>query len=125
MFLNRVTLIGFVDGPVSVQLAARSAQKIIRFSVATVRQYQVGDECKSACTSHNCLGFGEELASKTIAKGDHVLVEGELAYRSIHRVIQTECGPVELRLQRAQVMVKSIVTLDPEYSDEDANTLVS
>lgn len=125
MFLNRVTLIGFVDGPPSVQLAARSAQKIIRFSVATVRQYRVGDECKSAYTSHNCLGFAEELASTTLAKGDHVLVEGELAYRSINRIIQTEGGPVKVRLQRAQVMVKSIVTLDPSYSDEDANTLVS
>jgi hypothetical protein len=124
MFLNRVTLIGFVDGPVSVQLAARSAQKIIRFSVATVRQYQVGDECRSACTSHNCLGFGEELASKPIAKGDHLLVEGELGYRGINRIIQTEGGPVKLRLQGAQVLVKSIVTLDPEYS-EDTDTLVS
>jgi single-stranded DNA-binding protein len=100
-------------------------RKLFGSQWATVRQYQVGDECKSACTSHNCLGFGEDLASKTIAKGDHVLVEGELAYRSINRIIQTEGGPVKVRLQRAQVMVKSILTLDPSYSDEDANTLVS
>jgi hypothetical protein len=43
---------------------------------------------------------------------------------SISRIIQTEGGPVKLRLQRAQVLVKSIVTLNPEYS-EGADTLVS
>jgi single-strand DNA-binding protein len=107
MYLNRLTLIGFIGADAEAKTGNRGSQFTV-FSVATKRSWknaQGGWESRTEW--HHCVAFGKlgEFAL-TLKKGAHVEVEGELRSREYekdgvtHRVFEC-CVESILKLDRA------------------------
>ena len=111
MYLNRVTLIGFL-GQDARSTATQEGREVARLSLATTRRYQQGSEWKEKTQWHDCVVYGKAAAyAAKLRKGDHVLVEGELTYREYNRTVETESGPIRVIWPATEVIVKSISRL--------------
>jgi single-strand DNA-binding protein len=112
MFLNRTTLIGFT-GQEPKTFATPSGKEITRLSVATTRRYEHNSEWKEKTQWHDCVVYGTVgQYAANLAKGTHVLIEGELSYREYNRTIESESGPVNVQWPVAEIVVESIKVLD-------------
>ena len=107
MYLNRLTLIGFIGADVETK-TANAESKFAAFSVATKRSWKNADGGWESRTEwHRCIAFGKlgEFAA-TLKKGAHVQVEGELRSREYgkdgitHRVFECRAESI-LKLDRA------------------------
>jgi single-strand DNA-binding protein len=97
MYMNRVTLVGFTGGDAK-HAATQSGREITRFSLATTKRYKSGNEWKDNTQWHDCVVYSASVkAAETIQKGEHLLIEGELAYREYERTIETDSGPVKVQ----------------------------
>ena len=78
MYQNKVTLIGFLGGNAEV----RNNGSFTTLSLATKSSYKKNGEYISHTEWHRCVVFGKlsEFA-KTLTKGAHIHVEGELRSR--------------------------------------------
>lgn len=107
MYLNRVTLIGFL-GQDARTAATQTRREVSRFSLATTRRYQQDSEWKEKTQWHDCVVYGKVAAyAAKLSQGDHVLVEGELTYREYSRTVDTESGPVQV-LWRMTAVIRQI-----------------
>ena len=82
MYLNRLTLIGFIGADAETKSGNNGSQFTV-FSVATKRSWKnTQGEWESRTEWHRCLASGKlvEFAA-TLKKGAHVEVEGELRSR--------------------------------------------
>ena len=80
MYLNRLTLIGFIGADAETKVGS-SEQKFAVFSVATKRSWKNADGGWESRTEwHRCLAFGKlgEFAA-SLRKGAHVQVEENFA----------------------------------------------
>ena len=81
-YLNSVTLVGFVGSDPEQRQTKGNASKFTVFSVATQRSWKnADDEWSSKTEWHRIVLFRPRLAdhvARTIKKGDHVLVDGQL-----------------------------------------------
>jgi len=87
MFLNHITLVGFL-GKDPEQKKTRSSQKnFLAFSLATQESWKVDGEWQSRTDWHRVVVFGKygEAITGIFHKGDHVLVEGTLVSNSYQR----------------------------------------
>jgi single stranded DNA-binding protein len=88
-YLNAVTLIGFVGADPEQRQARNGGAKFIVLSVATQRSWKnADDEWSSKTEWHRVVLFRPRLAdhvARTIKKGAHVLVEGELVSSTYKR----------------------------------------
>ena len=117
MYLNRVSLIGFT-GQQPKTLATRTGNEITRLSVATTRRYQQDSEWKEKTQWHDCVLYGTLAQSAaTIAKGTHILIEGELTYREFERTIEGETGAFKVQWPITEIVVDSFRVLDRKSKD--------
>ena len=107
MYLNRLTLIGFLGSDAETKTGNNGSQFAL-FSVATKQSWKnTHGEWESRTEWHRCLAFGKlgEFAG-TLKKGAHVQVEGEFRSReyeqggSSRRVFECRVESI-LKLDRA------------------------
>src|SRR6202041_2699533 len=84
MYQNKVTLIGFLGSNPEVRTANNGS--FTTLSLATKSSYKKDDKYISHTEWHRCVVFGKlsEFA-KTLTKGAHIQVEGELRRRGSDR----------------------------------------
>ena len=118
MYQNKVTLIGFLGGDAEVR--AKENRSFTTLSLATKSSYRKGDQFVAHTEWHRCVVFGKlsEFA-KTLTKGAHIQVEGELRSR------EYESKKTDTKQRVWEIRVASILKLDraekaaPEDQDHD------
>ena len=108
MYLNRLTLIGFIGGDAETKTIGNGSTLTI-LSVATQRSWKSSEGAWESRTEwHRCISFGKlaEFAA-TLKKGAHVQVEGELRGREYekdgakYKVLECRLESI-LKLDRAE-----------------------
>ena len=121
MYQNKVTLIGFLGSDAEVR--SNDNRSFTTLSLATKSSYKKNGEYVSHTEWHRCVVFGKlsEFA-KTLTKGAHVQVEGELRSR------EYESKKTNSKQRVWEIRVSSILKLDraeksaPEDQDHDEVT---
>ena len=119
MYQNKVTLIGFLGSNAEV----RKDGSFTTISLATKSSYKKNGEYISHTEWHRCVVFGKlsEFA-KTLSKGAHIQVEGELRSR------EYDSKKTGSKQRVWEIRVSSILTLDrteksaSEDQDQDDET---
>jgi single-strand DNA-binding protein len=119
MYQNKVTLIGFLGSNPEARTTNPDVS-VTTFSLATKSSYKKNGEYVSHTEWHRCVVFGKlsEFA-KTLTKGAHVQVEGELRSR------EYESKKTNSKQRVWEIRVSSILKLDraeksaPEDQDSD------
>jgi single-strand DNA-binding protein len=103
MYQNKVMLIGFLGS----NAEARNNGSFTALSLATKSSYKKNGGYSSHTEWHRCVVFGKlsEFA-KTLTKGAHIQVEGELRSR------EYDSKKTESRQRVWEIRVSSILTLD-------------
>src|SRR6266850_7519503 len=123
MYQNKVTLIGFLGS--NAEARTNSNGSFTTLSLATKSSYKKDGKYISHSEWHRCVVFGKlsEFA-KTLTKGAHIQVEGELRsreYESIktdskRRVWEIRVASI-LKLDRAEKAAPEDQDKDPEHDD--------
>ena len=122
MYQNKVTLIGFLGSNPEARTNNPDVS-VTTLSLATKSSYKKNGEYVSHTEWHRCVVFGKlsEFA-KTLTKGAHVQVEGELRSR------EYESKKTNSKQRVWEIRVSSILKLDraeksaPEEQDHDEVT---
>ena len=118
MYLNRVTLIGFIGNDAETKIAGTT--NIATFSVATKTSWKNDSGSWESRTEwHRCVTFGK-LASfaGTLTKGAHVAVEGELRSHEYDRQIPIGAEQTTIPQRVWEVRVDTILKLDRAVRNE-------
>ena len=118
MYQNRVTLIGFVGSDAKAH--TNDNRSLTTLSLATKSSYKKDGKYISHTEWHRCVVFGKlaEFA-KTLTKGAHIQVEGELRSR------EYDSKKTDSKRRVWEIRVASILKLDraekasPEDQPED------
>ena len=123
MYLNRITLIGFIGS--DAERKAANATDIAIFSLATKTSWKNdAGSWESRTEWHRCVAFGKlaEFAG-TLTKGAHIAIEGELRSREYQRELTTGTQKTTLTQRVWEIRVDSVLKLDRaakrEASDEN------
>ena len=121
MYLNRITLIGFLGGDAEKKVS--NATNIAVFSLATKTSWKNdAGTWESRTDWHRCVAFGR-LAEfvATLAKGAHVAVEGELRSHEYQGevVVGTETTSIPQRVW--EIRVDSVLKLDRAAAKDGSN----
>ena len=116
--MNKVTLIGFLGGAPEVR--TNDNRSFTTLSLATKSSYKKDGKYISHTEWHRCVVFGKlsEFA-KTLTKGAHILVEGELRSR------EYDSKKTDSKRRDWEIRVASILKLDraekaaPEDQEHD------
>jgi single-strand DNA-binding protein len=105
MYQNRVTLIGFVGSDAKAH--TNDNRSLTTLSLATKSSYKKDGKYISHTEWHRCVAFGElaEFA-KTLTKGAHIQVEGELRSREYNSKM------TDAKERVWEIRVASILKLD-------------
>ena len=105
MYQNKVTLIGFLGSDAEVR--SNDNHSFTTLSLATKSSYKKEGKYISHTEWHRCVVFGKlsEFA-KTLSKGAHIQVEGELRSR------EYDSKKTDSRLRVWEIRVASILKLD-------------
>jgi single-strand DNA-binding protein len=122
MYQNKVTLIGFLGSNPEARTNTPDVS-VTTLSLATKSSYKKNGEYVSHTEWHRCVVFGKlsEFA-KTLTKGAHVQIEGELRSR------EYESKKTNSKQRIWEIRVSSILKLDraeksaPEDQDHDDPT---
>jgi len=122
MYQNKVTLIGFLGSNPEARTNNPDVS-VTTLSLATKSSYKKNGEYVSHTEWHRCVVFGKlsEFA-KTLTKGAHVQVEGELRSR------EYESKKTNSKQRVWEIQISSILKLDraeksaPEDQDHDDPT---
>jgi len=81
--MNRVILFGNVGKDPEVK-TFEGGNKVAKFSLATNKSYTKNNEKVTETSWHNIVLWGKlaELAEKYVKKGNSIIIEGEISYRS-------------------------------------------
>jgi len=112
MYLNRMTLIGFIGSDAERKVA--NATNIAVFSLATKTSWKnEAGPWESRTAWHRCVAFGK-LAdfAGTIPKGAHVAVEGKLRSHEYQRELAVGTQKTTLTQRVWEVRVDSVLKLD-------------
>src|ERR1700678_1771163 len=120
MYQNKVTLIGFLGS--NPEVRTNDNRSFTTISLATKSSYKKDDIYVSHTEWHRCVVFGKlaEFA-KTLTKGAHVQVEGELRSR------EYDSKKMDLKQRIWEIRVTSILKLDraekagPEDQEHDSS----
>ena len=122
MYLNRITLIGFIGS--DAERKASNATNIAIFSLATKTSWKNDSGSWESRTEwHRCVAFGK-LAdfAGTFSKGAHIAVEGELRSHEYQRELAVGTQKTTITQRVWEVRVDSVLKLDRaakrETSDE-------
>ena len=109
MYLNRITLIGFIGSDAARKAA--NATNIAIFSLATKTSWKNdAGSWESRTEWHRCVAFGK-LAdfAGTLSKGAHVAVEGELRSHEYQRELAVGTPKATLARRVWEVRVDSVL----------------
>ena len=112
MYLNRITLIGFIGS--DAERKAANATNIAIFSLATKTSWKNdAGSWESRTDWHRCVAFGK-LAdfAATLSKGAHVAVEGELRSHEYQRELAVGTQKTTIAHRVWEVRVDSVMKLD-------------
>jgi single-strand DNA-binding protein len=112
MYLNRITLIGFIGS--DAERKASNATNIAIFSLATKTSWKNdAGSWESRTEWHRCVTFGK-LAdfAGTLTKGSHVAIEGELRSHEYQRELAVGTQKTTLTQRVWEVRVDSVLKLD-------------
>src|SRR5229473_4918705 len=123
MYQNKVTLIGFLGS--NAEVRTNNNRSFTTLSLATKSSYKKDEKYISHTEWHRCVVFGKlsEFA-KTLTKGAHIQVEGELRSReydskktdSKRRVWEIRVGSI-LKLDRAEKAAPDDQPEDPQHEN--------
>ena len=108
MYQNKVTLIGFLGSDAEVR--TNNNRSFTTLSLATKSSYKKDEKYISHTEWHRCVVFGKlSEVAKTLTKGAHIQVEGELRSReyesiktdSVRRVWEIRVASI-LKLDRSE-----------------------
>jgi len=123
MYLNRITLIGFIGS--DAERKAANSTNIAIFSLATKTSWKNdAGSWESRTEWHRCVAFGKlaDFAS-TLTKGAHIAIEGELRSREYQRELVVGTQKTALTQRVWEIRVDSVLKLDRaakrEASDEN------
>ena len=123
MYLNRITLIGFIGS--DAERKAANSTNIAIFSLATKTSWKNdAGSWESRTEWHRCVAFGK-LAdfAGTLTKGAHIAIEGELRSREYQRELTVGTQKTTLTQRVWEIRVDSVLKLDRaakrEASDEN------
>ena len=123
MYLNRITLIGFIGS--DAERKATNATNIAIFSLATKTSWKNdAGSWESRTEWHRCVAFGK-LAdfAGSLTKGAHIAIEGELRSREYQRELTVGTQKTTLPQRVWEIRVDSVLKLDRvakrEVSDEN------
>jgi single-strand DNA-binding protein len=112
MYLNRVTLIGFIGRDAERNVV--NATNIAIFSLATKTSWKNdAGSWESRTEWHRCVAFGK-LAdfACTLSKGAHVAIEGELRRHEYQREVAVGTRKTTLPQRVWEIRVDSVLKLD-------------
>ncbi len=112
MYLNRITLIGFLGGDAEKKVS--NATNIAVFSLATKTSWKNdAGTWESRTEWHRCVAFGRlaEFAG-SLAKGAHVAIEGELGSHEYQPEIVVGEQKTAIQQRVWEVRVDSVLKLD-------------
>jgi len=122
MYLNRVTLIGFIGNDAEKKVAGTT--NIAIFSLATKTSWKNdAGSWESRSDWHRCVAFGKLAGfAGTLKKGAHVAIEGELRSRDYFREIATGTEKTAITQRVWEIRVDTILKLDrAARGDESAD----
>ena len=112
MYLNRITLIGFLGG--DAEQKVNNATNIAVFSLATKTSWKNdAGTWESRTEWHRCVAFGRlaEFAG-SLAGGAHVAIEGELRSHEYQREIVVGDQKTAIPQRVREIRVDSVLKLD-------------
>ena len=112
MYLNRITLIGFIGS--DAERKAANATNIAIFSLATKTSWKNdAGSWESRTEWHRCVAFGK-LAdfAGSLSKGAHVAIEGELRSHEYQRELVVGTQKTTIAQRVWEVRVDSVLKLD-------------
>ena len=112
MYLNRITLIGFLGSDAEKKVS--NTTNIAVFSLATKTSWKNdAGTWESRTEWHRCVAFGK-LAdfAGTLAKGAHVAVEGELRSHEYQREVAVGTQRTSIPQRVWEIRVDSVLKLD-------------
>jgi single-strand DNA-binding protein len=112
MYLNRITLIGFLGG--NAEKKVSNATNIAVFSLATKISWKNdAGTWESRTEWHRCVAFGK-LAEfvATLSKGAHVAIEGELRSHEYQRDVVVGDQKTAIPQRVWEIRVDSVLKLD-------------
>jgi single-strand DNA-binding protein len=112
MYLNRITLIGFLGGDAEKKVS--NATNIAVFSIATKTSWKNdAGTWESRTEWHRCVAFGKlaEFAV-TLTKGAHVVVEGEVRSHEYQREVALGTQATSIPQRVWEIRVDSVLKLD-------------
>ena len=121
MYLNRITLIGFIGS--DPETKAANATNIAIFSLATKTSWKNdAGSWESRTEWHRCVAFGK-LAdfAGTLSKGAHVAIEGELRSHEYQRELAVGTQKTTVAQRVWEVRVDSVLKLDRAAKAEAAH----
>jgi single-strand DNA-binding protein len=123
MYLNRVTLIGFIGNDAEKKVAGTTNLAI--FSLATKTSWKNDSgSWESRSEWHRCVTFGK-LAdfAGSLKKGAHVAIEGELRSHEYERDVPVGVGKTTVTQRVWEIRVDTILKLDRvARADDSADT---
>ena len=121
MYLNRITLIGFIGSDAEKKVS--NATNIAIFSLATKTSWKNDSGVWESRTEwHRCVAFGK-LAdfACTITKGAHVAIEGELRSHEYQRELTVGTKKTTVTQRVWEIRVDSVLKLDRAAKRESAD----
>ena len=121
MYLNRITLIGFIGSDAEKKVS--NATNIAIFSLATNTSWKNDSGAWESRTEwHRCVAFGK-LAdfAGTITKGAHVAIEGELRSHEYQRELTVGTKKTTISQRVWEIRVDSVLKLDCATKRESAD----
>ena len=121
MYLNRITLIGFIGSDAEKKVS--NATNIAIFSLATKTSWKNDSGTWESRTEwHRCVAFGK-LAdfAGTITKGAHVAIEGELRSHEYQRELTVGTKKTTVTQRVWEIRVDSVLKLDRAAKRESAD----
>ena len=112
MYLNRITLIGFIGS--DAERKAANSTNIAIFSLATKTSWKNdAGSWESRTEWHRCVAFGR-LAdfAGTLSKGAHVAIEGELRSHEYQRELAVGTQKTTIAQRVWEIRVDSVLNLD-------------
>ena len=112
MYLNRITLIGFIGS--DAERKATNVTNISIFSLATKASWKNdAGTWESRTEWHRCVAFGK-LAdfAGTLSKGAHVAIEGELRSHEYQREVAIGTRKTTIPQRVWEIRVDSVLKLD-------------
>ncbi len=112
MYLNRITLIGFLGGDAERNVSNATNIAVFSLATKTSRKNDAGT-WEFRTEWHRCVAFGK-LAEfvATLSKGAHVAVEGELRSHEYQREVVLGEQKTAIQQRVWEVRVDSVLKLD-------------